>query len=69
MCNTQAVDRLDTHLFGFRRGLVPYHFEFGNRRSVFLEVIKHEKVSGVGALVVTTTVTCIIVSINEKSNG
>jgi hypothetical protein len=34
-----------THLFGFRRGLVPDCFEFGNHCSVFLEVIDHEEVT------------------------
>jgi hypothetical protein len=36
---------IDTHLFDFRRGLVPYRFEFGNRWTVLLEVIDREEVT------------------------
>ena len=36
---------VDTHLFGFRRGLVPYCFEFGNCRGMFFQVIDRKKVA------------------------
>jgi len=36
---------VDTHLFGFRRGLVPYRFEFGNCRGMFFQVIDRKKVA------------------------
>jgi hypothetical protein len=36
---------IDTHLFGFRRGLIPYRFEFGNCWTVLFEVIDCEEVA------------------------
>lgn len=41
---------LSTHLFDFGGGLIPYGFEFGNCRTVFLKVVDRKEVtSGPGA--------------------
>ena len=41
---------VDTHLFGFQRGLVPYCFEFGNRWGMFFQVINRKKVAKDGRI-------------------
>jgi hypothetical protein len=56
MSTNHMRSSVDTHLFGFRRGLVPYRFEFGNCQTVFFEVINCEEVTSAGC-------------VNEKSSG